>query len=213
MEIAIAHKGFAWFQIEVTGRAAHGSRPDLGVDAIVKTGPVLVALGALGERLRERRHPLLGPGSVHASLIEGGQDLASYPERCLVSVERRTLPGDTAADVEGELADLLEACRAADPHLVAEAGTLLFREPFEVAADDRVVAAVRNSAARVLGAPPTVGGASFWADSAFIAAAGIPTVLFGPGGEGAHAVEEWVSVRDTAACAAILTDVAAALAG
>src|SRR5918997_3547812 len=117
MEALIAHKGVVWAEIEVTGRAAHGSRPHLGVDAIVKSGPVLVGLGELDAALGERTHPLLGRGSVHGSLIEGGAELSSYPARCVLGLERRTLPGDTAASVEAELDALLEICRAADPAL------------------------------------------------------------------------------------------------
>jgi acetylornithine deacetylase len=98
LELIVAHKGFVWAEIEVTGRAAHGSRPHLGVDAIVKAGPVLTALGELDGALAERTHPLLGRGSVHASLIRGGEELSSYPARCVVGLERRTLPGETAAE-------------------------------------------------------------------------------------------------------------------
>ncbi|MGZ8648029.1 MAG: M20/M25/M40 family metallo-hydrolase [Solirubrobacteraceae bacterium] len=195
MEVVVAHKGFVWAEVEVTGRAAHGSRPHLGVDAIVKAGPLLVALGELDAALADRTHPLLGRGSVHASLIEGGIELSSYPPSCTVSLERRTLPGETAADVEAELAAILTR----DGDLVAEQRMLLVREPFEVDPGAAVVEAVRGAAAETLGSAPAVGGASYWADAAFIAAAGIPTVMFGPGGEGAHAVEEWVSVADTEA--------------
>ncbi len=120
LDVIVAHRGFVWAEIEVTGRAAHGSRPHLGVDAIVRTGPVLTALGALDAALGDRTHPLLGRGSVHASLIEGGEELSSYPARCVLSLERRTLPGETAAVVEAELEALLDRCRAADPALVAE---------------------------------------------------------------------------------------------
>jgi len=204
LELIVAHKGFVWAEVEVTGRAAHGSRPQLGVDAIVKAGPVLTALGELDEALGARTHALLGRGSVHASVIEGGVELSSYPARCAVGLERRTLPGETAADVEAELDALLDRCRAADPALDADRRVLLAREPFEVARDARVVTAVSAAATAVLGAPPAIGGASYWADAAFIAAAGIPTVMFGPGGEGAHAVEEWVSIADTAAVARTL---------
>jgi acetylornithine deacetylase len=210
MEVAIAHRGFAWLEVEVTGRAAHGSRPQLGIDAIVKSGPVLTALGELDERLAERRHPLLGRGSVHASLISGGRDLATYPDRCTIGIERRTLPGEGAPEVERELEDLLEGCRRADPMLEAARRTLLVREPLETSEGDPIVSVLRDAASEVLGSRPPLSGASFWADSAFIAAAGIPTVLFGPSGEGAHADEEWVSVPDTEACAEALTRVAAA---
>jgi acetylornithine deacetylase len=208
LEVVVAHKGFVWCELEVTGRAAHGSRPALGVDAIVKAGPVLVELGRLDDALAARTHPLLGRGSVHASLIDGGRELSSYPDRCLVTLERRTLPGEGVEDVERELDELLARCRAADGELVAARRTLLVREPVEVDAGHEIVAAVRAAAAAATGAEPPIGGASFWADSGFIAAAGIPTVLFGPGGEGAHAVEERVSLRDTEAVARALVDVA-----
>jgi acetylornithine deacetylase len=213
MELVIAHKGFVWIEIEVTGVAAHGSRPHLGVDAIVKTGPILTALGALDAALGERTHPLLGRGSVHASVIEGGIELSSYPARCVVGLERRTLPGETAADIEREVEDLLDRCRAADPELHAAQRTLLVREPFEVDEDAELVHAVRESAAEVLGAAPKIAGASYWADAAFIAAAGIPTVMFGPSGEGAHALEEWVSLSDTEAVTRTLIGVATRVCG
>jgi acetylornithine deacetylase len=197
MELVVAHKGFVWAEIEVTGVPAHGSRPHLGVDAIVKMGPVLSGLGELDEALGARTHPMLGRGSVHASVIEGGVELSSYPGRCVLGLERRTLPGETAADVERELGELLDRCRAADPQLLAEQRTLLVREPFEVDPESELVGAVSAAATEVLGAEPAIAGASYWADAAFIAAAGIPTVMFGPSGEGAHALEEWVSVSDT----------------
>jgi acetylornithine deacetylase/succinyl-diaminopimelate desuccinylase-like protein len=213
LELIVAHKGFVWAQIEVAGRAAHGSRPHLGVDAIVKAGPILTALGALDGALGDRSDSLLGRGSVHASLIEGGNDLASYPARCVLGLERRTLPGETAADVEAELEALLEACRGADPGLEAQQRTLLVREPFQVEHDAEVVQAVAAAAADVLPAAPAIAGASYWADSAFIAAAGIPTVLFGASGEGAHAVEEWVSVADTVAVTRVVIAAASRLCG
>jgi acetylornithine deacetylase len=197
LELVVAHKGFAWAEVEVTGRAAHGSRPHLGVDAIVKCGPILTALGELDEALGQRTHPRLGRGSVHASTIHGGEELSSYPARCVLALERRTLPGETGADVEAELGELLARCRAADPELDARLRTGLVREPFEVPEEAEIVAAVRAAAAPTMGTEPVLAGASYWADSAFIAAAGIPTVLFGPAGEGAHAADEWVSISST----------------
>ena len=202
LQLATAHKGFVWAEIEVTGRAAHGSRPHLGIDAILKTGPILTALA----ELRHRSHPLLGEGSLHASLIEGGEELSSYPARCLLKLERRTLPGETRADVERELDDVLERCRAADPDLDAQRRTLLVREPFEQRADAFV-----RLAQDVAGTEPS--GVSYWADSAFIAAAGIPTVLFGPAGAGAHAAEEWVSIGSTETVTRALIEIAARFSG
>ena len=130
MDLVVAHKGFVWAEIEVRGRAAHGSRPHLGVDAIVKAGPILSALGKLDVELGERtHHPLLGRGSVHASLIGGGVEMSSYPARCVIGIERRTLPGMSVADVEAELESLLERCRLADPELTVERRTLLAHSP------------------------------------------------------------------------------------
>lgn len=207
LTVAVAHKGFVWVEIEVTGRAAHGSRPHLGVDAIAGTGPILVALEELNTALRATEHGLLGPGTLHASLIEGGREESTVPDRCVLTFERRTLPGETVADVERDVAALLDRC-VTTPGLTATSRVTLAREPFETGVDDVIVDEVRAAATKVLGRPVEVAGASYWADSAFISAAGIPTVLFGPDGDGAHAEVEWVSVAGTIACARTLTAVA-----
>jgi acetylornithine deacetylase len=143
----VAHKGFAWGRIEARGRAAHGSRPDLGADAIVHMGAVLAELRELDRRLEAVRHPLLGRGSVHASLISGGQELSSYPERCMLELERRTLPGatETEAALAAELDDLLARARARESALDASARITLVRAPFEVDPGAPVVAAVRRA--------------------------------------------------------------------
>ena len=158
--------------------------------------------------LGSHTHPLLGRGSVHASVISGGVELSSYPASCTLGLERRTLPGETAEQIDGELASLLDRCREADPAFEATHRTTLVREPFEIDERRSSSTLVSGAAAEVLPEPPRIGGASYWADSAFIAAAGIPTVLFGPGGEGAHATEEWVSISDTEAVARTLLGVA-----
>jgi len=197
LQVAIAHRGFAGFEIETRGVAAHGSRPDLGVDAIAKMGHVLVALEELDRRLQAgRRHPLVGAGSLHASLIEGGQEFSSYPERCLLTGERRTLPGEMLAEIETDL-------RAAAGD--AEVRLLVSREPFEVDERHELVAAVRKAAGT-----SSVVGVPFWTDAALVAAAGIPTVLFGPAGEGAHAAVEWVDVSSLERCREVYAAVAQA---
>jgi acetylornithine deacetylase len=211
LELVVAHKGFVWTEVEVTGRSAHGSRPHLGVDAIVKMGAVLRELEELDRSLADRTHPMLGRASVHASLIEGGAELSSYPARCKLSLERRTLPGETGEQIGREVESLLERCRAADPEFEAVQQAVLVREPFEIAPGAELVSIVADAAAEALAEPVKVSGASYWADSAFIADAGIPTVLFGPGGEGAHANEEWVSLSDTEAVARTLVGVATRL--
>jgi acetylornithine deacetylase len=207
LDVVVAHRGFTWWEVSAAGRAAHGSRPDLGVDAIAAMGPVLVAVTELGRALEHQRHELLGPGSVHASLIAGGQELSSYPERCVLAIERRTLPGDDEARLDAELGRLLTA-GAGDAEL--DGRTTLVRAPFEVDAGEPIVALLRERAAAALGREPRVKGHAAWMDAAFIAAAGIPTVVFGPDGAGAHALEEWVDVVSVRTCAEVLLATATA---
>jgi acetylornithine deacetylase len=213
MQLAVAHRGFVCFEIETIGRAAHGSRPHLGIDAIAKMGPVLVGIQALDRELRAHpTHALLGSGSVHASLIEGGQEYSSYPARCLLQAERRTIPGETVELAEGEIRDILGGAERDDPDFAGEVRVVAAREPFEVGQDAELVDVVR-SCAEATGVEPQVVGVSFWADSALLAAAGIPTVLFGPRGEGAHAEVEWVDVSSLEQCVEIYAAVASQVCG
>jgi acetylornithine deacetylase len=196
--LALAHKGFVAWEIEVAGRAAHGSRPDLGIDAIARMGHVLVRVEELDRRLRaEPTHPLLASGSLHASLVEGGQEYSSYPAQCLLRGERRTIPGESVAQVEGELRALLG-------EIEGETRVVFSREPFEVDRAEEIVELVSRHAG-----DPEIVGVPFWADSALLATAGIPTVVFGPAGEGAHAAAEWVDIASAERCLEIYTAVAA----
>jgi acetylornithine deacetylase len=204
LELVIAHKGFVGFEIETRGRAAHGSRPDLGVDAIAKMGGVLTGVEELDRRLRAGDgHAVLGTGSLHAGLIEGGQEYSSYPERCLLTGERRTVPGEPPETVARELRAILDERAAADPDFQAELRMGFSRGPFEMPRDHAFVELVRRHAGD---APLT--GVGYWTDAALLAGAGIPTVLFGAGGEGAHAVVEWVDLDSVAHCTEVLVAVA-----
>jgi len=189
LAIAVAHRGFVWLELETEGRAAHGSRYDLGMDAIARMGPPLVSIGDLDRSLETdgEVHSLLGRASVHASLIEGGAELSTYPDRCLLKVERRTLPGETVELVENEFREI-----APD----ATVRSTFSREPLETPPDSPIVDVLRRNASSVLGASPELIGVPFWTDAALFAAAGIPAVCFGPGGEGAHADVEWVDLAD-----------------
>jgi acetylornithine deacetylase/succinyl-diaminopimelate desuccinylase-like protein len=181
LRVAVAHRGFVGFELETTGVAAHGSRPDLGVDAIAKMGPVLVALAELDRRLQDGpTDALVGPASLHASLIEGGQELSSFPARCLLTGERRTIPGESVADVEAELRAVADD---------AALRIIASRDPLAGATDHPFVELVGRAADE-----NEYVGALFWTDAALLAAGGIPTVLFGPAGEGAHAAVEWVDL-------------------
>ena len=214
LQVAVAHRGFVHLEIEMVGRAAHGSRPDVGIDAIAKMGRILVGMEELDRRLRSHpTHRLLGSGSVHASLVEGGQEYSSYPARCVVQAERRTIPGEGVELAVAEIQDLLDGAAAADPDLHGSVRSLASREPFEVPQDAEIVSAVRRCAAAATGTEPDVVGVSFWADSALLAGAGIPTVLFGPRGAGLHTEEEWVDIGSLERCVEIYLGVASEICG
>jgi acetylornithine deacetylase len=204
LALGTGHRGFVWTEVTVTGVAAHGSRPQLGVDAILKAGPLLVAFAELDRELAARPHSFLGPGNLHGSLIAGGTEESTIPDQCVLTVERRTLPGEILATVEADVEALLDRCRAADPDLVVTARTTLARDPFQTPTDAAIIATMAAATARVTGSPAQTVPLSYWADSAFIADAGIPTVLYGPGGDGAHADVEWVSLSGTRTCAEVL---------
>lgn len=192
-------------EIVTSGRAAHGSQPQFGIDAIAHMGRVLNRLEALQAELHKRMpHRLLGHGSLHASLISGGQELSSYPASCTLQLERRTLPAEDIAAIEQEIEGLLSALEAEDPQFTARQRTNLFRPPFSVDPAEDIVQILLREASLVLGTTPATFGASFWMDAAFLAAAGIPTVAFGPHGAGAHATDEWVDLVSLDQCRTIL---------
>ncbi len=200
LQVAVGHKGFAWVHVETRGRAAHGSRPTDGRDAIFRMGRVLQRLEALDRTLQSRPpHRLLGTASLHASLIDGGRELSSYPDRCRLQMERRTLPGETDGHVADEVAAILHALRAEDPEFEASSRFTFGRPPYELAPDHVLPTALAASAAKC-GSATTIVGMSFWTDAAVLGGAGIPSVLFGPGGGGLHSLEEYVNVADVVTC-------------
>jgi acetylornithine deacetylase len=207
LEVTLAHKGFVWADIIVEGRASHGSRPDLGVDAIVKAGHFLVALDALAGRLAGGSgHPSLGPASVHASLINGGEEISSYPAECRVSIEWRTIPGQNAATVEAELRQVLDDICERDPEFRYRLEMGLERSPFEADRESPLVKDVLRIVESATGKPPVIRAEPFWTDCALYAEAGIPVVLFGASGAGAHASTEWVSLESYETVIRVLTD-------
>ena len=203
-KLILAHKGFIWVEIITSGRAAHGSRWDLGESAIGKMGRIISALENFDrDQLRQRRHPLVGPASQHCALIQGGTGLSTYAEHCSLKIERRTLPGETTEDVLAELRDVI-----AKTGEHAELRGILERPPLTCDRDQAIAAYVREAARQVTGCVPEETGVSYWMDAALFAAAGIPTVNYGPAGAGAHEAVEWVDLDSVVRCAAVLAKAA-----
>lgn len=204
LAVCVAHKGYAWFEVTTRGRAAHGSLPEEGRDAIRMMGRVLNLLDALDRKLAQQApHPLLGHGSLHASLIRGGQELSSYPAECSLELERRTLPSESEAGVEAEVRSLIEGLQQRDPEFRATARRLGARPPYEISPDAPVAKAAVEAVREVTGAAH-VTGMTAWTDTALLAAAGIPGVVFGPRGRGLHGAEEYVELDSVTACAEVL---------
>jgi acetylornithine deacetylase len=209
LAVWIAHGGFIWAEIETEGVAAHGSLPDQGVDAIVKMGRVLTELGQLGRRLRRDKafySPLaeetMRP-SLHASLIEGGREWSSYPDRCLLQLERRIIPTETVEDFEAELEDIISRLADEDPQFKAQWRTTFARNPWQ-AVEGPLLGALERACSVELGALPRRATGTIWTDAALMQEAGISTVIFGPKGKGKHAVVEYVEVDSVVTCARIL---------
>lgn len=201
LEVATAHKGFAWAEVETLGRAAHGSRPDDGLDAIVFMGRVLGEIERLAENLNAGpRHTLLGCGSVHASLISGGQELSSYPAQCRLSLERRLVPGEDGTTFERELQGIVSKLSAQDRRFQARIASGYSAQALETPREAAIAQALARAAGSVTGREAKFGTQSFWTDAALLSEAGIPSVLFGPGGAGLHSASEYVRLDHVLQC-------------
>src|SRR5688572_9997398 len=205
LRICRAHKGYLWIEVEVEGRAAHGSRFDQGIDANLRMGRFLVALEELERRLRSSApHPLVGPPSLHAAVLQGGTGASTYAAHCRLEIERRTIPGETGEGAMAEVGELLARLGAEDPSFQGRHRLLLSRDAFEIPVDADVSQAVLAAATETLGRAPPVIGVAYWMDTALLGAAGIETVTIGPSGAGAHAEEEWVELDSVTQVAGIL---------
>jgi acetylornithine deacetylase len=200
--LIVAHKGFVWAELTTTGRAAHGSRWDEGISAIGRMAAVIAELELHDrEDLRRRTHPLVGPASLHCSLIEGGSGISTYAAECRLKVERRTLPGEEAPQVLRELADV-----AARPGERVELKGILDRPAMACDPDADVVRVLRDVLTETSTGAPVETGVAYWTDAALFAAAGIPAINYGPSGTGAHAAVEWVDLDSVVECAKVLAE-------
>jgi acetylornithine deacetylase len=208
LAICPAHRGFAWIDVALRGRAAHGSRYDIGVDAITHAGLLLAELD-LVEQTRDSGplHPLLGRGSLHASTIQGGVGFSTYPERCDLAIERRMLPGESIENALREITDACERVKRDRPDFDARVTLSTAQLPSDVPPDAPIVSRLRGALEREK-VPVRIEGLSAWTDAALLNEAGIPTICFGPGDIGlAHAAEEFVPIEEIGIATRVLTRV------
>ncbi|KAI0896077.1 acetylornithine deacetylase [Annulohypoxylon nitens] len=209
LNIVHAHKGFVWLEVNIHGLAAHGSLPELGIDAISKAGYFLVELDRYAQGLRKSTiDSSVGPPSVHASIIKGGEEASSYPALCTIVLERRTVPGETPESVEVEIQGLLEKISKEVQNFQFDLKVTFSRSPFSIPRDDPFVSLVDEVVGQTLGTAPIFRKDPYWTDCALLADAGISPILWGPYGEGLHAKEEWVDINSIKLVSKALTDVA-----
>lgn len=205
--LCIAHKGFAWLTLTTRGLASHGSLYNDGVDAIAHMGRVLAALETMEREVLPRQtHPLLGRPSAHASLIGGGLGLSTYPDVCRLQVEHRLLPHETGDDAVQLWRDALLPLQNADPRFAGDVTLDVFRPGYEIEPDAPIVRTLQQAITGVTGKTPEYYGMWAWLDSAILGRAGIPTVIYGPGGVGAHAAIEYVYLAEVFTCAASIAE-------
>jgi len=214
LEAVIASKGDVNVEVTTYGRAAHSSRPEEGVNAIYKMTRVVQAIETTyTERLRAKRHPLLGHPTASIDTIEGGITPWIIPERCRAMIDRRTIPGENAEIVIRELDDLFEPLKKEDPEFRLEMTIKLNASSAEIAPEEDIVRVLRTSAAKVLGRSISMTGMSGTTDARFlINDAKMPTIIFGPGDiSTAHKPDENVSLTEVCEAAQIYTLVALGL--
>lgn len=205
-DIIIAHKGFVWIEIDVIGIAAHGSMPELGVDAILLAGAVQTALLDYSKTLPS--DPRLGKASLHGGLIQGGEEPSSYPAHCTLTVEFRTIPSQTPENILADVEDILERIASSNPAFKYATPRIKFSRPsFAMNPDNDFVKTFVSSLSKALGEAPTPIGLAFWCDAALLYEVGIPSVVYGPKGAGLHGKKEWVSIKSLLEVTSVLAGV------
>jgi len=205
LAIMPSHKGFIWLEVLFSGNAAHGSRSDIGVDAIEHAGQYLSRLAELRDSLESRKpHPLLGHASFHAGTINGGSAPSVYPACCKLLLERRTLPGEELQAVMKEFQSVLQAMKEENPEINATARETIVRSATEIESGANLVKGLAE-ACRQLKTDAPIEGMTAWVEASFLNDVGIPAVCFGPGSIGqAHSDDEWVDTIEIEQCARVL---------
>jgi acetylornithine deacetylase len=195
LEIVIAHKGFAWIDIETYGVAAHGSMPQEGIDAIVNMGKVLVELENLQNGpLQKKSHELVGTPSIHSSIIKGGREPSTYPDHCKLQVERRLIPGEKRKDVEIEIQRIIDSISKTNPQFKGKFNITFMRGPMQISPQEKICQILSENIEKITGTSPKFVGRPYWLDSEIIWKKGVPVAAFGPRGGGAHSAIEYIEL-------------------
>lgn len=195
MRAVIASKGVLRWRITVRGRAAHSSKPHLGVNAINHMARVILALEEDHRRLAAHVHPLLGPATINVGVIQGGVQVNFVPDTCTIEVDRRLLPGETVAGVLGHYRQVLDELQRKSPTLEAVMEPpMLVDDPLETSAES-APARLASTLLAEMGLAPEPVGVPFGSDASKLSGKGIPSIIVGPGSiDQAHAAVEFVEL-------------------
>jgi len=191
MDIIPVHKGAGGAEIMIHGRAAHSSRPDLGVNAVQKAADFLLALRGLQAKLDEEAHPLLGPSTVECTLMTGGFKANIIPDQAKLTLNSRLIPAHGDPPISrGWFQGIIDELSRRDPQFRAEILSHRAGEPLNVPLDSPIVKILQN----ILGKEPV--GAPYYTEAVDYTRAGIPTVICGPGSiDQAHTADEYISLE------------------
>ncbi len=208
LSLVTAHRGFIWYEVETVGKAAHGSRYNIGIDANMHMGRFIAELDKLEQKLHlSKEHPLVGLPSLHASLISGGTDISTYSAKCNLKIERRTVPGESIDYITAELHNIIKKLKNEDPKFKATVKPIMIRSPYNTKETCNIVTISKSVLEEHHKKPCIINGAPFWTDAAILSDAGIETVILGPTGEGLHTEEEWVDINSLCDLTKILTEI------
>ncbi len=196
----IASKGVLRWRIRTKGKAAHSSKPHLGVNAITAMSRVVLALQADHERMQAAAHPLLGPGTCNVGVIRGGVQVNFVPDEAVIEIDRRLLPGEEVEEVLVHYQALLDDLAQQHPDVVAEMEKPMLQDwPFQTDKDESLVS-LAQGLLREMKRDDGVCGVPFGSDASKFSRLGIPTILFGPGSiDQAHAAVEYVECAEVEA--------------
>lgn len=195
LELIVAHNGSARWQVEIIGRAAHSSIPEKGESAITPMAEVLIGLRDLGSKLRTRVTALTGAPSLTVSRIEGGSDWCTVPARCVISIDRRLVPGETAAEAVAEVGAVLNEVQARNPNVICRSMTPIAKDSPVSGAVTTRLADIARAACLAHGGTGDYKGVTYGTDASKLSEAGIPCIILGPGSIAqAHAIDEYVDL-------------------
>jgi succinyl-diaminopimelate desuccinylase len=214
LKVVRAHKGEIVFEIQVTGRSAHSSVPEEGINSIYHSARIIRELEHYGKFLKKRRHPLLGPGTISVNMISGGTSLATVPEKTTLIVDARTLPEQHPSEVLGQINDIISNLKRREiANLRAYVRTLITAFPLETDEDHQLVQVALDASSSVLGYRSFSTGAPYATDGWILSNAGVPTIVLGPGDVGrAHGPDEWVSISEVSRASQIYSEIATRIA-